>query len=68
MVAIYYLQRKPARTVGDVADVFVVPRKEKVKIGDAENWCRGYRETNRSNKALIIAQDGSIRQQSGKAR
>ena len=60
MVGIYCLRRKPTRTAGDVAVVFVVPRKLTVKIGDAANWWRGCRETNRSNKALIIAQDGSI--------
>ena len=70
MVGVYSLQRKPTRTAGDVIGVFVVPRKVTVKIRDAENWWRGCRETNRLNKALIIAQDGSIRQHSvsGKAR
>ena len=70
MVGIYCLQRKPTRTAGDMAGVSDVPEKVIVKIVDTENWRRGCRDTNRLNKALIIAQDGSIRQHtvSGKAR
>ena len=32
---------------GDVTSVSVMPRKVKVKIGDAENRCRGCRDKNR---------------------
>ena len=33
-----------------------------VKIGDAQNWWWGCRQTNRSNKAIFIAQDDSMGQ------
>ena len=33
--------------------VSVVPRKDTVKIGDAENWWRGCRDKNRLKKAKI---------------
>ena len=32
---------------GDVTRVSVIPRKDTVKIGDAENQCRGCRDKNR---------------------
>ena len=35
----------------DVIKVSVVPRKMTVKIGDVENWWRGFRDKNRLKKA-----------------
>ena len=42
--------------------VFCCAEKGDSENRDDENWWRECRETNRSNKALITAQDGSIRQ------
>ena len=38
---------------GDVTRVFVVQGKVTVKIGEAENWWRGYRDNNQLKKANI---------------
>ena len=38
---------------GDVTRVFVVPEKVTVKIGDAENWWRGWRDKNRLKTAKL---------------
>ena len=40
-------RRAHSHPAGDVTRISVMPRKVTVKIGDAENWCRGCRDKNR---------------------
>ena len=42
-----FLLSEPLHPAGDVTRVSVMPRKVTMKIGDAENRCRGCRDKNR---------------------
>ena len=44
---IHFIEGTECNPAGDVTRVSVMPRKVTVKIGDAENRCRGCRDKNR---------------------